>query len=109
MKTKSSVLGTLSAGATAGLIAAPAFAGHHMMSCATFAGLSDNDKIQEIVRLEPMSVEQRSGADATKGSSGPMGTVDPNMLEAEKAAKVEAACDANPDMTTGQAFNEAFK
>lgn len=95
--------------AAALLAAAPAAAS--AMSCADYMALGENDQITEVERLEPKSVEEKGTktADHAKASSGPAGTVDPNMTESEKAGKLLAACHANPKQTTAEAMGSAFK
>lgn len=99
---------TAAAAAVIAAFAAPAHAAD--MSCAAYTALSDAERIQAVEVLEPKSVEEKvtPGTDSTKGSSGKAGTVDPSMTEAEKALAVAEACDANPNMSAGQAMTVAF-
>lgn len=101
--------GLLPAFVVAAFFSSPAAA--QSMTCAQFAGLSDAEKIEEVERLEPKSIEEDGGktADQTDASSGAKGTVNPNMLESEKVDMVSAACDNHPKMTTGDAMKAAFK
>lgn len=100
--------GLLSVFAVTAVLAGPAAA--QTMSCAKFASLSEAEKIAEIERLEPKSVEEKGSntADSAQASSGAAGTVDPQMLEAEKVDAVMAACDATPNATTAEAMEAAF-
>jgi len=101
----------ISTAAAAGIFAAfatPAVAAD--MSCAAYVALSESEQITAIETLEPKSVEEKviPGTDASKGSSGKAGTVDPSMTEADKAMALATACDQHPAMSAGEAMTVAF-
>jgi len=103
--------------ALATAISAPAAATN--LSCAQFANLTEDEQLIAAVAFEPKSVEspaiahyKADGGDADvatpQASSGPAGTVDPDMLETEKVAAILDACDANPQTAVANVLTVAF-
>lgn len=103
--------------ALATVISAPVAA--TSMSCAQFANLTADEQLTTAVAFEPKSVESAPIAHykadvadaetmAKQPSSGPAGTVDPDMLEAEKVAAILEACDADLQTAVSNVLTIAF-
>lgn len=101
--------GLLSVFAVTAALASPA-AATDALTCADFVAFSEPERIAAVEHLEPKSIETNGKKSDAKpdASSGPAGTVDPTMTEADKAAKIAEACDAQPDLTAAEAMHAAF-
>ena len=100
----------LPAVALTALIASPALAAGHAPTCSQFIAMTNTERMVEVRRLEPSHIAERGSntKDSTKASSGPQGTVDPNMMEDEKADRIVVECHKDPSLTTGEAMSKAF-